>query len=59
MAGESLEPLSEESQRLLDALDAARQRDQGEADAWIAFLRSLSPVQQQAMLGLIEGLDTA
>lgn len=51
------EPLSEESQRLLEALDTARQNERGEADAWIAFLRSLSPGQQQVMLGLIEQLD--
>ena len=56
-AGHSVEPLSEESQRLLEALDTARRRAHGEADAWIAFLRSLSPGQQQVMLGLIEQLD--
>ena len=56
-AGCSAEPLSAESRRLLEALDAARQAEQGEADAWIAFLRSLSPGQQRVMLGLIEELD--
>ena len=58
-AGHVIEPLSEESQRLLEALDTARQRAHGEADAWIAFLRSLSPGQQQVMLGLIEQLDSS
>ena len=50
-------PLSDTSTRLLADLEVARANGEGEMDAWLAFFRSLSSVQQQAMLGLIETLD--
>ena len=50
-------PLSLKSQRLLDEVEAARAEGRVAGTLWVDFLRSLTPRQQRAVLGLIDHME--
>ena len=49
-------PMSEVSRRLFEAIEAAREDGRSEMGAWIAFFRSLTEEQQQAVLAMLEAI---